>query len=498
MKTLYYSTCSFATPQMGVLINAVKNEIQSGNEVFFSYCSQAQHSCFRNENANGAICKLCSFTYNNIILKQLSGATIIPVHGKSNSKPKTLEYSSIDELKLLSYKDIKIGMSILSYYFSVTRNIDFEITPTLKKYFDSLISCLVDFVDNITNIINDVNPDKVVIYNGRYYENRVLYDYAKTQNINFYSYDVVGGFNEPYYPVRFDECLPHGISFFANKANEVWKMASELEKYELAKSFFEKRRNGDVCCDKSYTSGQIQGKLPSLVSSKKNIVIFNSSSDELAAIGGEWDEGLIFDNQYEAIKYILNNISPDYHVYLRIHPNLKGINQPHHLDLYKLEDVSKQITIISPEEDISSYALLDIAGCIVVFGSTMGVEACYWQKPSILVGHSLYEKLDVCYKPQSKEELINMINSDLCPKPKEEALKYSFYLLDRKYRVDPQNVDFSYTPKIHSLFGKEFATHDFLKIFGSCYVYQFIEYFYRYFVALFYRDKNPFILPKRK
>jgi hypothetical protein len=61
----------------------------------------------------------------------------------------------------------------------------------------------------------------------------------------------------------------------------------------------------------------------------------------------------------------------------------------------------------------------------------MGVEACYWNKPSILLGMSYYDKLDCCYIPQSHEETIDLMRTDLMPKPKTGALKYGFWELSR-------------------------------------------------------------------
>ncbi len=61
------------------------------------------------------------------------------------------------------------------------------------------------------------------------------------------------------------------------------------------------------------------------------------------------------------------------------------------------------------------------------FGSTVGVEACYWGKPSILVGRSFYESINCCHVPSTRDELIAMMHTELAPKDKAAAIKYGYW-----------------------------------------------------------------------
>src|SRR5690606_23151032 len=90
--------------------------------------------------------------------------------------------------------------------------------------------------------------------------------------------------------------------------------------------------------------------------------------------------------------------------------------------------------IIPPESPLDSYALMDACEKVVSFSSTMGVEAGYWQTPSILIGHAFYEDLGCCYRPQSHEEVIQLIlEKNLAPKPREGSLKYGHYMISNGY-----------------------------------------------------------------
>ena len=112
---------------------------------------------------------------------------------------------------------------------------------------------------------------------------------------------------------------------------------------------------------------------------------------------------------------------------LRTHPNLKGFDNSQTREIKQLAALYPNVLVISAEDTVDSYGLLAACDVALTFGSTIGVEACYWGKPSILAGRALYQFLDCCYKPNNHEELVAMIKSDLKPKPREESLKYGYW-----------------------------------------------------------------------
>jgi hypothetical protein len=64
---------------------------------------------------------------------------------------------------------------------------------------------------------------------------------------------------------------------------------------------------------------------------------------------------------------------------------------------------------------------------IITFGSTIGVEAAYWGKPSILLGRAHYEDLNCCYILQTYDVLFEMIERPLFSKPKMNAIMYGYW-----------------------------------------------------------------------
>ena len=153
-----------------------------------------------------------------------------------------------------------------------------------------------------------------------------------------------------------------------------------------------------------------------------NIAIFNSSIYEFAYFK-EWSEP-IFGREIVALEAIATAF-PKIHFHVRIHPNLAGKENSQIRALKKFEKQGwPNLHFIWSEEKIDSYALVLACEKTIVFGSTVGVEACYLGKPSILIGRAFYEDVGCCYHPKSREELFEYIEKKLQPKDRTAALKY--------------------------------------------------------------------------
>ena len=140
-------------------------------------------------------------------------------------------------------------------------------------------------------------------------------------------------------------------------------------------------------------------------------------------------------------------------------------------------------------KDLKEVEDLGFADKVIVFGSTMGVEACYWRKPSILIGKSWYLGLDVCHKPSTRCEIIRLINSDIKPKSKLDAIKYAYFLLDRKVRVKQTsniNVDVRYI----DILGKKVQITPYMRLCGSRLFAKLLQTVYTNVLIILFRNKN--------
>lgn len=228
------------------------------------------------------------------------------------------------------------------------------------------------------------------------------------------------------------------------------------EKKRIGVKWFEDRRKGIHQSWFSYVQSMESEDASryriNLHKDKVNVAVFISSEDELYQFK-QWRVPF-FGSQTSAMKFLFNTLRDrKVHFFVRIHPNLKDINNSQTKELMKFGEMPNA-TLIPADSELNSYALCEMVDKVLTFGSTMGIEAAFWGKVSILFGRAEWEHLNSVYTPSSKEELIQMILSDdlRAPAPKDnDSIKYGFWQMTRgkKYRYyEPIN------PSEGTLFGK--------------------------------------------
>ena len=128
---------------------------------------------------------------------------------------------------------------------------------------------------------------------------------------------------------------------------------------------------------------------------KKLVVLFTSSVDEFAELGAEWKEAE-WKDQWEAFEYLIPLLlSQNYHVVLRIHPNLA--NKPSKTAsvtrraIDALSSKYPEMEIIEATTTINSYTLLIKAELVIVWISTIGLEASHMGVRAICLSSSEYD-----------------------------------------------------------------------------------------------------------
>ena len=143
--------------------------------------------------------------------------------------------------------------------------------------------------------------------------------------------------------------------------------------------------------------------------------------------------------------------------------------------------------VIAPESPISSYSLLDVADKVIVFGSTMGIEAAYWHKPVICLAHSFYLKLEVAYNPKTVEELWSYIDTkDLKDKYNDDILKFGYLFMSNdsfeRFKYIDNGVFY------YNIFGKKYEYPRYCKTLGSTFIYMITRGIYRRISKLCCKD----------
>lgn len=424
-----------------VMLDEIQIELNQGNRVILIGCERSINHCDYNITGSKYICIACNHCLKNAI-KFLKGNFEYHSLKSFLLRDAKYPYTAFDEnvhnmssFKSLKYKEFEIGYSVAATYISVTRNHNPYFSNDFKRFIVQLYCDSAYVYDAGEILFGKWRPDKVLIYNGRLHTSRPILSLANTHKIPIEIIEVIGGYgNKPFEKVKFVNSLPHNIKTNTSLINEAWENITEDE-IAKAKSFFENRRKGIEAGDKVYVKDQSVGLLPPQIdTTKNNIAIYVSSDDEMAAIGKEWEWDYFGGGQLNAIKRILELFkgNNNYHFFLRVHPNLKEIKYKYHTCYYTLDEKHNNLTIIHAKSPISTYALLDACNKVITFGSTVGAEATYWGKPSILIGKSMYMYLNATYNPQTENELLELLkDKNLKPKPVLGALKYGYYLNGR-------------------------------------------------------------------
>jgi hypothetical protein len=332
--------------------------------------------------------------------------------------PKT--FANVTDLKKLKVDDYEIGHSVASSIISYFRDPNPTLDPKwVERY---IIGCLGVYFSMINYL--KINPtDIVYAFNGRLSHTKAVLQACKSLNVKCVLHE--RGNSMAFYSL-FENTSIHDLKNTQRLIIESWENADPIERAETATQWYKTRISGKMENWYSFLENQTFELPVNWDGTKKNILICNSSEDEFASLNDEWKNHL-YTSQTDGILKIINDTKgiDNMHIYLRIHPHLARVNNA---DLNELLSIkSSHLTIIPAESTISSYNLVKHASQIITFGSTIGMEATFMEKPSILAGKSFCNNLDGTYEPQTHLELIELLKQDLEPKPKEIALLFAYF-----------------------------------------------------------------------
>lgn len=441
MNHLFYTSTAIYRSYI-LLLDEAERLLRNGETPIFLSCDGSLSPyCFTNVTGNKKTCKLCRLMRKqgfNALSKPVVNYSIRDLLGNDEIhyiENYSLTYHSVDDLLNITYKGVDIGYATISHYCTTTRDFTPAITTSRRKTFDGFLRTAMYLTDAVNSLLLKHPFASASLFNGRTFDTRPFLRLCVAKHIptrTFELTDIKGEIKK----VCFQDSLPQNVEMQGKLIASYWQQVPSSEKqmaYNSGQAFFENRRKGIRAGDRVFIDKQVSGKLPvDWDFNKKNIVFFGSSEDEFVAIDKAWDSRKFAKTQIDGIRRVLDLIRDYqglYHVYLRIHPNLAGISYAYHTDLYKLEPEYPMLTVIPPTSPVSSYALLDHAEKLIVYGSTIGIEGCYWGKPVILIGPAYYEDLDACYKPKDASDLFRLLTSDLQPKDKMAAIIYGYSIM---------------------------------------------------------------------
>jgi hypothetical protein len=399
-------------------------------KIFFLSCDSSLYTCPANFEHKSKICEKClkqtNRTKNNILDPE-----IINLNLNLKIKKKKYFLQSINDVFKYKYDGHLIGNCALSSlisekYFSYYVNF-----KKIKKEVYEQLDFATSLYDRAIEIIQKYNIKSVYVWNGRRSSDAPFLMAAQKLNISFYSY-ISGGRITDY------SCYPtigfHDLNFNKKFIEKLYKKSSKKKFLQDSKDFFD-YMSGKI--KKNYSYGLIQfskdfkkiNKFPE-DKLKKNLVIFTSTMWEYYSLSKDFFYlGNKKIDHYQLLTRVINNefIKNNFNIYVRWHPNLSTAGPEETFVIKKIIKNNNHVYHYDPESNANSYDLITFSNYVLTFGSTIGVEATYYGKPSILFGRSYYEDTNAVYVVKNLEELTNLLKTELIPKKKINAMKYGYW-----------------------------------------------------------------------
>jgi len=347
-----------------------------------------------------------------------------------------------DDLRLIQIDGDDVGEAAFSELVSHIR----ETHPNFNKKnivfaMKLLENAMIVHFSILNNLIEE-KPDKFILFNGRISPYRPALRVGVSLGIDTKVFEVVGNFGQY---ILTDMTYPHDIVNIGKQYLMTYERSThtEDEKNEIALKWFTNRVEGDST--EQYLFTQKQKKGYGLYDMKNvstlKVGIFISSEDEILAIAE--CKSPFYEDQNNAIAKIADDLkNEDISLIVRGHPNLIGLNNAQTKGLLEVCSSRSNITYIPPESKVSTYELIDACDVVLVFGSTVGIEAVHKGKPTILMGQAIYKGFGGNIEPDSHEELIKILKESAelghVPEqyvPSDEAMRraatiYAFGLLE--------------------------------------------------------------------
>lgn len=425
MKVFFFYTGT-PTPVFETELELIRKHDRLGDTVRVLQCAGNLPNCHWNQKHDQWQCGACRSKFQNgwqvlrpgpnVELKQFPESRF-----EKGSLPDV--FDSVDQIRSFQHDGANIGYGVASGLISNLRDHRFD-TRLHRHAVARELHTAVHTYETLKREFEEFKPDRVYFFNGRIASQLPAVLLCRRLGIEYFMYEVANG-SDNYMLMRnrtVHEAIPAAQL-------DRWRATWTEERRTIAENVIRHRRLGKAFMKvPAFTAEQVKGLLPvGFDASMRNIGIFNSTLDEYAGIEG-WANRLYEPDETAGVGRILESFESDerFVFYLRVHPHMKEVpaRTSQLEDIRKLDERYANLRVIWPADDVDSYALMDACEKIVTFGSTMGVEATYWGKPSILAGRAIYENLGCVYVPESHAELVTLVREPLKAMPAEAVLMY--------------------------------------------------------------------------
>jgi hypothetical protein len=391
--------------------------VERGDEVHALQCASSLAACEPSPRHERIECLRCRSKSDRGLA--LAG---IPRNRRHELSPPQLsgaEFPRFHTLsRLIAYErdGLPVGRAVASSLVGISR----DTSPDMDRYADLVRRLILTYLDTyrgVRAVLTQLSPDVFYVYNARFAPQAAGYRAARDLGVRTVVHDRAA-LSSRY--LLCENSRPFDLDAQKGELRRhAQLMEADAEGEAAARRWFADNRQ-------AHTLAGASAQLPAGFNSRRrNIAIFNSPDNELYTLE-EWCNRL-YPDQTTALRTILEASWPDeFHFYLRVHPALRGLENTQVRATRRLAD--HHVTVIPPEMGIDPYALVEACEKTLSFGSTVGIEAAYWNRPSLVAGRCFHEDLEACYLPRSHAELVDQLQRALPARSPLAALPFGYWM----------------------------------------------------------------------
>lgn len=430
MKILFFGVEPHS-PHFETQLELMETHVAAGDDVTYISCDSALGYCDANPSNEKLFCVGCQGKRRNglkLLSKSVEVLKLSSLMSEVASKFIQTKFSSVD--KLINYKlsGYDCGEAVASSLFSYADTI----YPSLSEYagyIERAVTYSVNLYFSIDSFLKRNVVDVAYIYNGRGATSRCLVRACETNSVRFFTHER-GSSVDSY--ALIENTVIHNVDYYNRAALTFWEASLDDNKDAIADEFFSRMRRGKLLySEKNYLKKQIKGALPSMWTERSpRYAFFTSTESEMAGLRGFYDRKMYVSLLDALEKIVADLVMVDFQgVFLiRMHPNSLGEYaslKPRLDELLK----SRFVVLVTPDQDIDTYSLVDSADKVLTTYSTVGIEAAYAGIPSITVERSFYDLLGSTYSPQSHDEVMQLLLNPIEAKPVLGAKIFAYYTM---------------------------------------------------------------------
>ena len=322
--------------------------------------------------------------------------------------------AGLDRADLLeaTWEGLPVGLWAQSSAFHQFRlsRIDLDL-PEVEEVLRACIEGTVVSAMALRRAFDEVKPDVVVTFNGRFFSHRVALELGRARGARVVTHE--RGFEKNTIFLR--EGATHGLELF----DRIWEdfHATPLSPSSLRRAIriVHNRRYGKNLSWKAFSPAptDLEEVRQRLALDDRPVVAAFTSSDDEWLMHPERREGPFPDSlDWIPATVAAARQSPELQWVVRFHPNLvgNGTNQQALQQAHALaSDLPENCRFVLPEDDVSSYTLSDLCACGVVYGTTLGLEMAARGKPVVSVARGWYGHTRLVHRVDNPASYLHVV-----------------------------------------------------------------------------------------